>query len=98
MIRRSLCAVVAALMAVSPASGQQLLDSTSLAALRFRYIGPVGNRIASVAGVTGAPNVSCAGPASGGLWKTVDAGIHWTPIFDAQDVSSVGALAVAASK
>src|SRR6202022_1426006 len=35
--------------------------------------------------------------ASGGIWKTVDAGIHWAPIFDDKDVSSIGALAVAPS-
>jgi photosystem II stability/assembly factor-like uncharacterized protein len=71
--------------------------ATSAAALRFRYIGPVGNRIASVAGVVGDPNTYYAGAASGGIWKTVDAGIHWTPIFDDQVASSVGALAVAPS-
>jgi photosystem II stability/assembly factor-like uncharacterized protein len=67
------------------------------AALRFRYIGPVGNRIASVAGVIGDANVYYAGAASGGVWKTVDAGIHWSPIFDNESISSVGALAVAPS-
>jgi photosystem II stability/assembly factor-like uncharacterized protein len=69
----------------------------SAAALRFRYIGPVGNRIAAVAGVTGDANVYYAGAASGGIWKTVDAGIHWSPIFDNESISSVGALAVAPS-
>jgi photosystem II stability/assembly factor-like uncharacterized protein len=65
--------------------------------MRFRYIGPVGNRIASVAGVIGDPNVYYAGAASGGIWKTVDAGIHWSPIFDNESISSVGSLAVAPS-
>jgi photosystem II stability/assembly factor-like uncharacterized protein len=65
--------------------------------MRFRYIGPVGNRIAAVAGVIGDPNVYYAGAASGGIWKTVDAGIHWSPIFDNESISSVGALAVAPS-
>src|SRR5438067_116760 len=63
--------------------------------LRFRYIGPVGNRVSSVAGVVGDPSVYYAGAASGGIWKTTDGGIHWLPIFDSQQVSSVGALAVA---
>ncbi|HEY2163595.1 MAG TPA: hypothetical protein VGH04_06385, partial [Gemmatimonadaceae bacterium] len=71
--------------------------SSSASALRFRYIGPVGNRISAVAGVTGDPNVYYAGAASGGIWKTVDAGIHWSPIFDDEMVSSLGALAVAPS-
>ena len=65
--------------------------------LRYRYIGPVGNRVASVAGVPGDPNVYYAGAASGGIWKTVDGGSHWAPIFDDQPVQAIGALAVAPS-
>ena len=72
-------------------------DPRSVEDLRWRYIGPVGNRVASVVGVPSEPNVYYAGAASGGIWKTVDGGIHWTPVFDDQDVSSVGALAVAPS-
>src|ERR1035437_6195609 len=65
--------------------------------LHYRYIGPVGNRVSSIAGVIGDPNVYYAGAASGGIWKTTDGGVHWSPIFDDQPVSSVGALAVAPS-
>src|SRR5437868_1182478 len=60
--------------------------------IRYRYIGPVGNRISSVSGVVGDPNVYYAGAASGGLWKTTDAGIHWQSIMDNQNVSAIGAL------
>ena len=67
------------------------------AALRWRYIGPVGNRVASVAGVPGDINTYYAGAASGGIWKSTDAGVHWEPIFDTQQVHAVGALAVAPS-
>ncbi len=65
--------------------------------LRFRYIGPVGNRVSVVAGVPGNPQVYFAGAASGGIWKTEDGGIHWRPVFDDQPVHSIGALAVAPS-
>jgi photosystem II stability/assembly factor-like uncharacterized protein len=65
--------------------------------MRFRYIGPVGNRVAAVAGVVGDPNTYYAGAASGGIWKTSDAGIHWQPIMDDQQVAAIGALAVARS-
>jgi photosystem II stability/assembly factor-like uncharacterized protein len=65
--------------------------------LKFRYIGPVGNRVIAIAGVPGDPNVYYAGAASGGIFKTVDNGAHWTPIFDDQTVSSIGSLAVAPS-
>ncbi|MCA9737980.1 MAG: sialidase [Gemmatimonadetes bacterium] len=65
--------------------------------LQYRYIGPVGNRVSAVAGVPGAPFVYYFGAASGGVFKTTDGGVHWTPVFDDQDVMSVGALAVAPS-
>jgi len=66
-------------------------------ALRYRYIGPVGNRTTSIVGVPGQPYVYYAGSASGGIFKTIDGGIHWDPIFDGQPVSSIGSLAVAPS-
>ena len=65
--------------------------------LQFRYIGPVGNRATAVASVAGNANVYYVGAASGGIFKSTDGGIHWDPIFDSQDVSSIGSLAVAAS-
>jgi photosystem II stability/assembly factor-like uncharacterized protein len=72
-------------------------DAATASQLRFRYIGPVGNRVSAVAGVPGDPNVYYAGAASGGIWKTTDGGINWQPIFDNVDVASIGFLAVATS-
>ena len=66
-------------------------------ALKFRYIGPEGNRVSAVAGVAGDPSVYYAGAASGGIFKSTDGGVHWQAIFDDQPVSSIGALAVAPS-
>lgn len=64
----------------------------------FRFLGPaVGNRIAAVAGVPGDPTTWYAGAASGGVWKSVDAGNDWQPVFDDQPVQAIGALAVAPS-
>ena len=65
--------------------------------LRWRYIGPEGNRISAVAGIPGDPLVYYAGSASGGIAKTTDGGVHWQQIFDDQPVQSIGALAVAPS-
>lgn len=66
----------------------------SYSSLRFRYLGPVGNRTDAVAGIPGNPWIYYVGAASGGIFKTTDGGIHWEPIFDGQPVSSIGALAV----
>src|SRR6476620_4759670 len=65
--------------------------------LRWRFVGPEGNRISAVAGIAGDPLVYYAGSASGGLAKTTDGGVHWQQIFDDQSVQSIGALAVAPS-
>ena len=73
------------------------VDSGRLAALRYRFIGPDGNRTIAVAGVPGNPMISYIGAASGGLWKTTDGGNRWRPIFDDQGVSSIGSIAIAAS-
>ena len=75
----------------------QEADKDILGALRYRHIGPTGNRVTSVVGIPGQPNIYYAGAASGGVWKTIDGGVHWEPIFDSQPVSSIGALAVAPS-
>jgi len=66
-------------------------------ALPFRFIGPDGNRAIAVVGEPGNSMVSYVGAASGGIFKTTDGGIHWNPIFDQMDNSSIGALAIAAS-
>jgi photosystem II stability/assembly factor-like uncharacterized protein len=67
------------------------------AELRYRFIGPPGNRVSSVTGVPGDPNVYYAGAASGGVWKSLDGGTHWAPIFDEQPAQSVGSIAIAPS-
>jgi len=65
--------------------------------LNFRFIGPEGNRTIAIAGVPGNPMINYIGAASGGLWKTTDGGISWRPIFDDQDVSSIGSIAITPS-
>ncbi|MEO1259073.1 MAG: glycosyl hydrolase [Bacteroidota bacterium] len=65
--------------------------------LKYRFIGPDGNRAIAVVGEPGNPLVMYVGAASGGIFKTEDGGTNWKPIFDEQDVSSVSALAMAPS-
>lgn len=75
----------------------QQYDSSLFNSLDFRFIGPDGNRTIAVVGEPGNPMVSYVGAASGGIFKTTDAGISWNPIFDDQDNASIGALALAPS-
>ncbi|HUJ41936.1 MAG TPA: hypothetical protein VLW54_15445 [Candidatus Acidoferrales bacterium] len=66
-------------------------------ALKYRYIGPEGNRADAVVGIPGNPNIYYVGAASGGIFKSTDGGIHWDPVFDSEPVASIGSLAVAAT-
>jgi photosystem II stability/assembly factor-like uncharacterized protein len=66
--------------------------------LKWRLIGPFrGGRVVAVAGVPGDSTTFYFGSVDGGVWKTTDAGVVWTPIFDSQRIASIGALAVAPS-
>ncbi|MEN0048476.1 MAG: sialidase, partial [Bacteroidota bacterium] len=76
----------------------QELKSEYIEQLKFRHIGPVGNRLISVTGIPNDPLVYYVGAASGGIWKTTDGGLNWKPVFDKQDVHSIGALAAAPSE
>lgn len=73
------------------------IDSDIFKSLRYRHIGPPGNRVSAVSGVPGDPKTYYAGAATGGIFKTEDGGINWTPVFDDQIVLCIGALAVAPS-
>src|SRR5690348_4782587 len=58
-------------------------DTSLLRGLRFRMVGPPrGGRVTTVWGVTAQPRTFYMGVASGGLFKTTDAGASWTPITD----------------
>jgi photosystem II stability/assembly factor-like uncharacterized protein len=75
----------------------QKVDVAQLKQLKYRHIGPLGNRVISVAGIPGDPMVYYVGAASGGLWKTEDGGVNWKSIMEDKPVHSIGALAVAPS-
>jgi len=69
-----------------------------LGGLHWRMLGPFrGGRVDAVSGVPGRPHEFYFGSVNGGVWKTVNAGRTWMPIFDSQPVASIGALAVAPS-
>lgn len=74
-------------------------EADPFASLQWRNIGPVnmGGRVADVEGVPGDPRIVYVGSASGGIWKSTDAGMTFAPIFDDQPVASIGDLALAPS-
>lgn len=78
-------------------SQAQEVSADQLKQLEFRHVGPIGNRIISVAGIPGDRLTYFVGAASGGIWKTEDGGLNWKPIFDDKNVHAIGALAIAPS-
>jgi photosystem II stability/assembly factor-like uncharacterized protein len=77
---------------------QGTFDMNLFSGLKWRMLGPFrGGRVDAVSGVPGRPNEFYFGSVNGGIWKTIDGGRVWTPVFDSQPVASIGALAVAPS-
>jgi len=72
------------------------VDADLLSGLKARSIGPAGmsGRIAAIDAVIANPNIIYVGAATGGLWKSTNGGLNWTPVFDDQRVSSIGAVAI----
>jgi photosystem II stability/assembly factor-like uncharacterized protein len=70
-----------------------------LANLEWRMVGPLNptGRVPVVAGVEGDPRIVWVGAASGGVWKSEDGGVTFRPVFDEQDVHSIGDIAIAPS-
>src|ERR1700690_114221 len=97
--RVRICCIALFVIALAlTASAQDVtLDSDTLSGLPIRAIGPaaMGGRIADIAAVHEGQRLTIyVGSASGGVWKSVDSGITFKPIFDKQPSLSIGAIAV----
>jgi photosystem II stability/assembly factor-like uncharacterized protein len=76
----------------------QAQNQSWFSGMHWRLIGPFrGGRVLAVEGIPGDPLTYYFGGAAGGVWKTTDGGLNWTPLFDSQDIQSIGAIAVAPS-
>jgi photosystem II stability/assembly factor-like uncharacterized protein len=73
-------------------------DSGALGALRWREIGPYrGGRSVAAAGSVARPNEYWMGTVGGGVFKTTNGGLDWTPMTDKYFGGTIGAVAVAPS-
>jgi photosystem II stability/assembly factor-like uncharacterized protein len=93
----------ASLFTAAPLAGQtagaNVPDSSTLAGLRWRSVGPVNmaGRITDVEAHPSAPTTFYVAGATGGLWKTVNAGTTFIPLWEQAPISSLGDVAIAPS-
>ncbi len=85
-----------------PLASQEAPDdpfAAATAALRFRTIGPavMGGRVADLAVVESDPATFYVGTASGGVWKTENAGTTFAHVFRDEATASIGDVTVAPS-
>ncbi|MFC1574769.1 hypothetical protein ACFL3Z_01680 [Gemmatimonadota bacterium] len=82
-----------------PDAAAQVSPSVLAQEFSWREVGPANpaGRITDVEGVESSPHIIYAGTATGGLWKTVNAGITWEPIFDDQPIASIGDIGLSRS-
>ncbi len=73
------------------------VDSETISGLGARNIGSaaMSGRVAAIAGVQEGQRLTVyVGAASGGVWKSVNGGSTFKPIFDKQPVQSIGAITI----
>ena len=87
-------------LSASVGAGQEASPTAVMNGIPWRHIGPAafGGRIDDVEAVPGRPQVIFVGAASGGIFKSVNSGTTWKPVFDdAGTMLSIGDLAIAPS-
>ena len=90
----SVCLAVC--LSSAPSLAQQLTSDT-LSGLWARPIGPtvMGGRIADITAIAEGQRLTVyVGAAGGGLWRSVDGGTTFKPVFDKQPTQSIGSIAV----
>ncbi|WP_460218967.1 WD40/YVTN/BNR-like repeat-containing protein [Psychroserpens sp. MEBiC05023] len=84
------------LIGVISTSNAQKLEENTLKGLKFRSLGPslTSGRIADIAIHPDNENVWYVAVGSGGVWKTVNSGTTWAPVFDKQTAYSIGCITI----
>lgn len=92
-------AIVMGLLGLPVALQSQPLDPTTLDAFQWRGIGPshMSGRVTDVEGIPWPSHTFYVATATGGIWKTTNAGTTFTPLFNQERVISVGDIAIAPS-
>ncbi len=91
-----LVSALAAAGAAPAAAASAPQGSPGFGNLTWRSIGPAvaGGRVAAVAGTPQDDRLYYVGTAGGGVWKSVNGGATWDPVFDKQPSPAIGAVAI----
>lgn len=87
------------LLCVNPGFSQNTNYVDALKSYEWRAIGPanMGGRVTDIDGIPGDASTFYISGADGGIFKTTNGGVHFTPIFEGQRAYSIGALTIAPS-
>ena len=97
--RNALLCGALALVAGTSGAGAQTLDSATVAGMKWRTVGPANfqGRLSDVVGIPGPSKTLYVAAAGGGIWKSMNNGVTWRPVFDDKNIISMGMLAIAPS-
>src|SRR5581483_4042407 len=75
---------------------KDVLSADTFSGLKLREVGPAltSGRITDIAVDPHDKSVRYVASASGGVWKSSNAGLSWSPVFDGQGSYSIGCVAV----
>jgi len=81
---------------ILPAAAQKQVDIKQFSNWKPRAIGPAGmsGRITTIDALADNPDFIVVGAASGGVWKTINGGAEWKPLFDEQSTLNIGSVAI----
>ncbi|MGA9769194.1 MAG: glycosyl hydrolase [Blastocatellia bacterium] len=90
-----LCLTIIAISSIAFAQNKIKVDTNTFGAIEARHIGPAvtSGRITAIDGVASDPRIIYAGAASGGVWKSINGGTTFKPVFD-KYTQSIGAIAI----
>lgn len=94
-LRRTFLCLLLALGTACPAIAAVKIDSNTFGAVSARSIGPakMSGRIMAIDAVNSEPRIVYVGAASGGVWKSLNSGTSFKPVFD-KYTQSIGAITI----
>ena len=85
-----------ALTVLAPVAAAQAPAPSLFQDFRWRNIGPanMAGRVTDIEAVEANPSIVYVAAASGGLWKSVNAGTTWTPVLEQAGTAAMGDVAI----